>query len=499
MVPPPDQRCAIIERHHLKGHFGINAIESAIRDEHIYWVNLRKDIIEVIGECLTCLAFNWSKTGYHPPKQILPTAPGHHAVCDLGTLNITSDAGNNFIMVYVDLFTRFTILRALPDKEASTIANELKSIFALFGVVKVLQTDRGLEFTNQLVAQMTQQLGIDHRLSLAYTPNSNGTNESFVHITKRTLIKKLQGAKQQWDTLLDATQLEMNLKVSRLHHSTPFAVMFNRRANDFENYTNVDPNWDNSVITPELVSAQYHKVNEFLIPALSKRIQLTQEKDNARFLKHHHIIHKKFPIGRQVMIRNVMKTGKTDPNFIGAFTIRNYTTNGSYVLVNQANNLLSRDDPTSHIKLLKVNSTTTDFEEDDTDFQEVQSIINHKGTNPTNYMYLVRWKDQSDEEDTWEPAHHFPDKLHIERYWARRQAITSSRTIRLPQTVNMRHIPNRQERYDHKRARNNAHHITNVDHSTSTQAIPINHTTTRQERYNLHKSRRHQRRAANNS
>ncbi|KAG2193178.1 hypothetical protein INT47_002870 [Mucor saturninus] len=125
----------------------------------------------------------------------------------------------------------------------------------------------------------------------------------------------------------------MNLKISRLHHSTSFAVMFNRRAIDFENYTNVDHNWDNSVITPELVSAQYHKTNKFNIPALSKRIQLTQEKDNARLLKHHHIIHKKFPIGRQVMIRNVMKTGKTDPNFIGPFTIQNYATNGFYVLV----------------------------------------------------------------------------------------------------------------------------------------------------------------------
>ncbi|GAA5804641.1 hypothetical protein HPULCUR_010143 [Helicostylum pulchrum] len=52
----------------------------------------------------------------------------------------------------------------------------------------------------------------------------------------------------------------MNLKVSRLHQSTPFSVMFNRRANDFENYTQVNPNFDIAHIQPEAIAAQYKKV-----------------------------------------------------------------------------------------------------------------------------------------------------------------------------------------------------------------------------------------------
>ena len=462
MTPPPEERRAIIEKYHSLGHYGINAVEKAIHDANLHWTNLRNDIIEVVSECLTCHAFNWSKTGFHPPKQILPTAPGHHAVCDLGTFNITSESGNNFILVYVDLFSRFTILRALPDKEASTIAKQLVDIFTTFGIVKVLQTDRGSEFTNELVEQVLAQLGVDHRLSLAYTPNSNGTNESFVHTTKRTLVKKLQGAKHQWDTLLPATQLEMNLKVSRLHCSTPFSVMFNRRANDFENYTTVDPNFDNSVIKPEDIALQYKKVNEFLIPALSKRIQHTQEKDRARFIKTHKIIEDKFPLNSTVMIKNVSRNGKTDEHYIGPFRIVNYTSNGSYVLMDDANNLLSRDIPTSQIKLVSrgnaTSSTSTSGNSDD--FYEVQSIVAHKGNNPTNYLYRVRWKGYTVDDDTWEPASHFPDKLHIERYWSRRNSLTTSGTVRLPKTVNARHIPDRTERHDKRKSRR-------INHSTS--------------------------------
>ncbi|KAI9329430.1 hypothetical protein BD770DRAFT_454249 [Pilaira anomala] len=83
--------------------------------------------------------------------------------------------------------------------------------------------------------------------------------------------------------------------------------MFNRRANDFEIYTAVDPNFDNSVIKPEDIALQYKKVHEFLIPALYKRIQHTQEKDRARFIKTHKIIEDKFPLNSTVMIKNVSR------------------------------------------------------------------------------------------------------------------------------------------------------------------------------------------------
>ncbi|GAA5817630.1 hypothetical protein MFLAVUS_011180 [Mucor flavus] len=87
------------------------------------------------------------------------------------------------------------------------------------------------------------------------------------------------------------------------------------------------------------------------------------------------------------------------------------------------------------------------------DFYEVQSIVSHKGNNPTNYLYRVRWKGHTEDDDTWEPSSHFPDKYHIERYWERRNSLTTSGTLRLPKTVNARHIPDRTERHDKRKSR----------------------------------------------
>ncbi|KAG0760208.1 hypothetical protein G6F16_008116 [Rhizopus arrhizus] len=87
--------------------------------------------------------FNIAKTGYHPPRSILPDGPLDHWVMDLGTFNITSTSGNNFLLVMVDLFSRFTLLKAIPDKQALTIAKQLVDICCTFGWPKAISSDNG--------------------------------------------------------------------------------------------------------------------------------------------------------------------------------------------------------------------------------------------------------------------------------------------------------------------------------------------------------------------
>ena len=59
-----------------------------------------------------------------------------------------SITGKKYILVFVDIFTRFVILRAIPNKKAITIARQLVDIFLLLGFPKIIQSDNGLEFVN---------------------------------------------------------------------------------------------------------------------------------------------------------------------------------------------------------------------------------------------------------------------------------------------------------------------------------------------------------------
>lgn len=434
ITPPEKERNDIINRVHLFGHFGIKACETAIhRDYNMHWTNMRDDIHRIISNCPACSHYNISQVGFHPFRSVLPSQPLDHWSIDLGTFNTTSAAGNNYMLVMVDHFSRFTILRALPDKSSLTIAKELLNIFCLFSFPKVISHDHGSEFVNNIVSQLVLLSGIDRRVSLPYTPQGNSVCERFVGIAKNSIIKMLNGKHDSWDLYLNSVQLAMNTKYSKLHKSRPFAIVFNRQPNGFEDYSKVEHTLSTEKADTKLIDDRLAFAQEVVIPEITKLIKETQDKDHARFEKTHRIIRDMYPIGSTVMIQNVRRTSKLQERYSGPFTISGYTKNKSYILTDPQGNLLSRDIPTQQIKLINAKAPSqNEFKEG---HFEVQAIIGHRGT-PGNYNYLVHWLGYDNPEDnTWQTEQDFDSKHHIQLYWDRRNAGTNNKRP-LPPSVN---------------------------------------------------------------
>ena len=452
ITPPKKERDDIINRAHFHGHFGIKAVETTIhRDYNMHWTNMRDDIQRIISTCDACSHFNIAKVGYHPFRSVLPDQPLDHWSLDLGTFNTTSASGNNYMLVMVDHFSRFTILRALPDKSSLTIAKELLNIFCLFSFPRVLSHDNGSEFINEIVSQLVLLSGIDRRLSLPYTPQGNSVCERFVGIAKASIVKMLNGKHDDWDLYLNSVQLAMNIKYSKLHKSRPFTIVFNRQPNGFEDYSKVRHTLSTEKADVKLIDDRLAFAQQVVIPEITKLIKATQDRDHEKFAKTHKIIENMYPIGSSVMILNVHRSSKLQESYSGPFQIKGYTKNKSYILIDQQGNLLSRDVPTHHIKLVSTNAASQNATKEG--HFEVQAIIKHRGT-PGNYNYLVHWLGYDKPEDhTWQTEQDFDSKMHIELYWDRlNSGSTSQKTI--PASVNntTRKRPNR-DRHSNKNAK----------------------------------------------
>jgi hypothetical protein len=222
-----DERKLILKQVHEFGHLGGNAMVKAIYERGYTWPKLREDCLAWVSQCGACQHFNIARKGYHPLKAIHARLPGEHVAIDLATFD-TSTQGNNFALIMVDVCTRFVFLEPLPNKEAKTVASVLFKLFCTIGFPKIIQSDNGSEFVNEIAKLMSQKLQVEHRLSTPYHPRSNGVAERYVRSLKDTIRKQLEGRTDIWDAFLPLTQLQLNVRAASLHSSTPFSLFFGR-------------------------------------------------------------------------------------------------------------------------------------------------------------------------------------------------------------------------------------------------------------------------------
>ena len=142
-----------------------------------------------------------------------------------------SDAGNRYILVAGDYFTRWMEVCPIPNQEAVTVAKKLTNeFFFRFSPPEQLHTDQGRQFESELVAEVCKLLGINKTRTTAYHPQSNSLVERF----NRTLLSMLAIAASEnpfdWKEHLRHLCMAYNTSVQLPTGFIPFSLMFGRQA-----------------------------------------------------------------------------------------------------------------------------------------------------------------------------------------------------------------------------------------------------------------------------
>ena len=229
-----------MKRAHLHGHLGAADMVRMIKSsQRVYWRNIFRDCQQLVSSCIQCQRFNIGVHGYHPPKNVEALLPFDHIRVDLKEMTISKN-GNKFILVVIDVATRFIFLRAVPDKGMYTIAQVLLRLFCDIGFPKILGSDNGTEFLNSVMEAVIKISGIDHRFIAPYHHRANGIVERAIRTVSMAIYKRLEGLMDEWDTLLPSTQYLGNTKIVELHGSSPYSLLFARQPNGFRDYTAID-------------------------------------------------------------------------------------------------------------------------------------------------------------------------------------------------------------------------------------------------------------------
>ena len=143
-----------------------------------------------MDERTICQRYTIAKRGFDPYTYIMAKLPMDHVAMDLFEFP-RSTVGYCLVLVVVDICTRFTFLRALTHKDMAWVAKMLYKLFLELGFPRIIQSDNGTEFANEVIYAIVELMKIDMRHTTPYNRRANGAAERFVRTSKSTLLKAI--------------------------------------------------------------------------------------------------------------------------------------------------------------------------------------------------------------------------------------------------------------------------------------------------------------------
>ena len=138
--------------------------------------------------------------------------------------------GFNAILSVIDRFSKMICLipttTELSTKGLTDIY--LKQIWKLHGIPKKITSDRGPQFTSELMKELCTQLGIQQNLSTIYHPQTNGQVERSHQETETFLRHYVNHLQDDWEDWLAIAEYQYNNKIHSSTGHTPFYLNYGR-------------------------------------------------------------------------------------------------------------------------------------------------------------------------------------------------------------------------------------------------------------------------------
>lgn len=139
----------------------------------------------------------------------------------------TSECGNRYIIVFVDVFIRFTEAIPMPKVTAEVIAVTLfEYIICRYGCVKNLFSIRGSTLTAKLMSEACHILQIKRKTTKSYRLTSNGLCERMNGTITNAIATLSNGDNTAWDLYITAVLYGYRTAVHRITGETPSFLLY---------------------------------------------------------------------------------------------------------------------------------------------------------------------------------------------------------------------------------------------------------------------------------
>lgn len=217
------------EWHYKFGHLNERDLKDLAQHEKIYGINFKSN--EKLPTCEICIKGKQSKTSF--PESSSKSAElldlVHTDIC--GPIRCESIGGSRYFVTFIDNKSKWCETYFL--KERSEVFDkflEFKSKVEkqLERKIKILRSDNGKEYCSRKFEDFLRSEGIQHQLSVEYTPEQNGVaerrNRTFLDMARCMLLQSGLPPKFWAEAVLTATYLRNRCPSRSLNGETPHKI-----------------------------------------------------------------------------------------------------------------------------------------------------------------------------------------------------------------------------------------------------------------------------------
>ncbi|KAL7296181.1 hypothetical protein TKK_0010721 [Trichogramma kaykai] len=223
IVPREKRQQVLFECHEepISGHLGRHKTYERLAMRY-YWPSAHRDVTKYVHECQICQQCKVQHPAGRMGRRPI-TRPWCVVAGDTMGPFPRSAQGNEYIIIFMDLFTRW--IEAIPVRKANARKvrkHLLERVFLRFGAPEIFHSDNGTEYKNNLVDELLTERGVIHSTIPIYTANANPV-ERVNRTYKTMMISYIEENHKTWDEHIYELTFAFNTAV---HDSTGVSPAF---------------------------------------------------------------------------------------------------------------------------------------------------------------------------------------------------------------------------------------------------------------------------------
>lgn len=229
-VVPKSERKLLLAKYHDNplngGHLGIFKTYHKI-SEHYFWPGMKSEVCKYVNKCKVCgeqKPEQRMKAGMMGEKPVVKRCWQYVATDLVGPLP-RSSKGHQYILVYSDYFSKFSLFFPLRKATASKVSELIEQSFLLFGVPEFLKADNGVQYKSKEFSALLNKYSVKFLANPLYHPEPNFT-ERVNRVIKTMISCYVKENHKKWDQYLLELSCAYRTAKSEVTGNTPYFVNF---------------------------------------------------------------------------------------------------------------------------------------------------------------------------------------------------------------------------------------------------------------------------------